>query len=121
MKKYQKLIKDNIDLIGEVERSLLYDIWDNDIDDVKIDDCYLRCIYVSSGALEMIDENYNFDQLPMHVSDMFGRMIFAYAACAYQGKLSHEYKMHCFDLSKEITDNVRWHRIRKQKKALNHC
>ena len=112
MKKYQKLIKHNIDLISEIERSLLYDI-DNDVDELKNQNGYLRNIYISSGALELIDENYNFDQLPMRITSAFANMIFVYAACAYEGKMSHEHKMHCFDLSKEIKNNLHWHMIRE--------
>ena len=48
MKKYQKLIKDNIDLISEIEVSLLEDIEERD----NVADSYLRSIYIASGALE---------------------------------------------------------------------
>ena len=109
MKKYQKLIKDNIDLISEIEVSLLDDIDERD----NVLDSYLRSIYIASGALELIDENYNFSQLPMRVSQVFANMIFAYAACAYESQTSHDHKMHCFDLSREIKDNIQWHRIRE--------
>tara|TARA_R110000751_G_C13609579_1_gene463229 strand:+ start:323 stop:664 length:342 start_codon:yes stop_codon:yes gene_type:complete len=109
MKKYQKLIKDNIDLISEIEVSLLDDIDERD----NVLDSYLRSIYIASGALELIDENYNFSQLPMRVSQVFANMIFAYAACAYESQMSHDHKMHCFDLSREIKDNIQWHRIRE--------
>lgn len=109
MKKYQKLIKDNIDLISEIEDSLLDDIEERD----NVPDSYLRSIYIASGALELIDENYNFEQLSMRVSEVFANMIHAYAACAYEGKMSHEHKMNCFDLSREIKDNIQWHRIRE--------
>ena len=109
MKKYQKLIRDNIDLISEIEVSLLDDIDERD----NVLDSYLRSIYIASGALELIDENYNFSQLPMRVSQVFANMIFAYAACAYESQMSHDHKMHCFDLSREIKDNIQWHRIRE--------
>lgn len=109
MKKYQKLIKDNIDLISEIEDSLLDDIEERD----NVRDGYLRSIYIASGALELIDENYNFDQLPMRASEVFANMIYAYAVCAYESQISHEHKMHCFDLSSEIKDNIRWHRMRE--------
>lgn len=109
MKKYQKLIKDNMDLISEIEVSLLDDIDERD----NVLDSYLRSIYIASGALELIDENYNFSQLPMRVSQVFANMIFAYAACAYESQMSHDHKMHCFDLSREIKDNIQWHRIRE--------
>ena len=108
MKKYQKLIKDNIDLISEIEVSLLDDIHHND--DV-VDEGYLRSIYIASGALELIDESYNFNQLPIRVSEVFANMIFAYAAS--KSRMSHEHTMHCFDLSREIKDNIEWHRIRE--------
>lgn len=109
MKKYQKIIKDNIDLISEIEVSLLEDIGERD----NVADSYLRSIYIASGALELIDESYNFEQLSMRASEVFANMIFAYAACAYEGKMSHEHKMNCFDLSREIKDNIQWHRIRE--------
>ena len=109
MKKYQKLIKDNIDLILEIEDSLLDDIAERD----NVRDGYLRSIYIASGALELIDENYNFDQLPMRASEVFANMIYAYAACATVGEISHQHKMHCLDLSREIKDNIHWHRIRE--------
>ena len=109
MKKYQKLIKDNIDLISEIEDSLLDDIDERD----NVLDSYLRSIYIASGALELIDENYNFDQLSMRASEVFANTIHAYAACAYEGKMSHDHKMHCFDLSREIKDNIQWHRMRE--------
>lgn len=109
MKKYQKLIKENIDLISEIEVSLLDDIAERD----NVSDGYLRSIYIASGALELIDESYDFDQLPMRVSEVFANMMHAYAACAYKGKMSHEHMMHCFDLSTEIKDNIQWHRIRE--------
>ena len=109
MKKYQKIVKDNIDLISEIEDSLLDDIAERD----NVPDSYLRSIYIASGALELIDENYNFEQLSMRVSEVFANMIHAYAACAYEGKMSHEHKMNCFDLSREIKDNIQWHRIRE--------
>ncbi|WP_201510405.1 hypothetical protein [Psychrobacter alimentarius] len=109
MKKYQKIIKDNIDLISEIEVSLLDDIAERD----NVPDGYLRSIYIASGALELIDENYDFSELPMRVSEVFANMIHAYAACAYDGKISHEHKMHCFDLSTKIKDNIQWHRMRE--------
>lgn len=109
MKKYQKIVKDNIDLISEIEDSLLDDIEERD----NVPDSYLRSIYIASGALELIDENYNFEQLSMRASEVFANMIHAYAACAYEGKMSHEHKMNCFDLSREIKDNIQWHRLRE--------
>ena len=109
MKKYQKIVKDNIDLISEIEDSLLDDIEERD----NVPDSYLRSIYIASGALELIDEDYNFEQLSMRASEVFANMIHAYAACAYEGKMSHEHKMNCFDLSREIKDNIQWHRIRE--------
>lgn len=109
MKKYQKMIKDNIDLISKIEVSLLDDIAESD----NVPDGYLRSIYIASGALELIDENYNFDQLPMRASEVFANMIYAYAACVTAGEISHEHKMHCLDLSREIKDNIQWHRLRE--------
>ena len=109
MKKYQKIIKDNIDLISEIEISLLDDIAESD----NVPDSYLRSIYIASGALELINANYDFNELPMRVSEVFANMIHAYAACAYDGKMSHEHKMHCFDLSREIKDNIQWHRMKE--------
>ena len=109
MKKYQKIVKDNIDLISEIEDSLLDDIEERD----NVPDSYLRSIYIASGALELIDESYNFEQLSMRASEVFANMIYAYAACATAGEISHEHKMHCLDLSREIKDNIQWHRIRE--------
>lgn len=109
MKKYQNLIKDNIDLISEIELSLLDDIEERD----NVPDSYLRSIYIASGALELINVNYDFNELPMRVSEVFANMMHVYAACAYDGKMSHEHKMHCFDLSREIKDNIQWHRMKE--------
>jgi len=112
MKKYQKLIKDNIDLISEIESSLLHDIDDED-NDIDFSSNHLCIIYVSSGALAMIDENYNFDQISERIASVFANMLFTYASCAYVGKMSHEHQMRCFDLSREIKDNVHYHRMRE--------
>ena len=109
MKKYQKIVKDNIDLISEIEVSLLEDIDERD----NVADSYLRSIYIASGALELIDSNYNFSELSTRVSEVFANMIHAYAACAYESQISHEHKMYCFDLSREIKDNIQWHRVRE--------
>lgn len=113
MKKYQKLIKDNIDLISEAEDSLLYDIDHSDENSVDISACNLRSIYMSSGALQMIDGSYDFDLLPSSVAGAFANMLTAYGSCAYEGKLSHEFIMHCFDLAKQIKDNLHYHRMRE--------
>ena len=112
MRKYQNLIKDNIDLISEAEDSLLFDI-DHHDNEVTISDSYLRSIYISSGALQIIDENYDFSKIPMGVAGEMANMLMAYGSCAYEGKLSHDFIMHCFDLSKQIKDNLHYHRMRK--------
>ena len=113
MKKYQKMIKDNMDLISEAEDSLFYDIEHSEENDANVSDGYLRSIYISSGALQMIDENYDYSQIPSGVVSAFANMIFAYASCAYEGKMSHDYKMHCFEVSRQIKDNLHWHRMRE--------
>lgn len=113
MRKYQKIVKDNIDLIGEAEESLLYDIDHSEENGAVIPNGYLRCIYVASGAIRMIDENYDFSQIPVGVAETIANMLTAYASCAYDGKLSHDFIMHCFDLSKQIKDNAHYHRMRE--------
>lgn len=114
MKKYQKLIKDNIDLIGEAEKSLMNDIDSEYAEQSEsVQPGYHRAIFFASGAIRMIHADYDYEQISLTMSENIANILFAYAACAYESKMSHEHKMHCFDLSREIKDNVHWHRMRE--------
>lgn len=113
MKKYQQIIKDNIDLISEAEDSLLYDIDHPDENDAVIPDGYLRCIYVASGCIRMIDANYDFSQMKTGVAGTIANMLVAYVSCAYQGKLSSDLIMRYYDLSKQIKENAHYHNMRE--------
>lgn len=113
MKKYQRLIKDNIDLISEVEESLMNDIDSEDADiSESVKDSYHRAIFVASGAIRMIYADYDYEKISLTMTENIANILFAYASCAYDSKMSHEHKMHCFDLSREIKDNVHYHRMR---------
>ncbi len=116
MKKYQKLIRDNIDLISEAEDSLMRVI-DYPADyDFEIYDGYLRSIFLASGALEMIDTDYKYSDSSARAASVFANLLTAYARCGDELCLSHELVMRCLNLTREIKDNLHYHAMRELRK-----
>lgn len=112
MKKYQKLVHDNIDLIGEASDSLIRVIDYSDDYDFEIYDGYLRSIFIASGALEMIDADYNYSNLPPRAASAFANLLTAYARNGDELGLSHDAVMQCLNLTREINDNLHYHVMR---------
>lgn len=108
MKKYQKLVKDNFDLIVRAEDALSHAI-DND-DEVPI--FAYSSVYITAGALLVIesDEKYDFNKLDRAAANNFARCLESYAR---YGNLSHECTMRCFTLAEQIKANTHYH-LRKE-------
>lgn len=113
MKKYQKLVHDNIDLISESSDSLMRVIDYPDDYDFEIYDGYLRSIFLSSGALELINSDYDYNNLPPRATSVFANLLTAYARNGDELGLSHELVMRCLNLTREINDNLHYHAMRK--------
>jgi hypothetical protein len=112
MKKYQKLIRDNIDLISEAEDSLMRVIDYADDYDFEIYESYLRSIFLASGQLEMIDTDYKYSDLSARAASVFANLLTAYARNSDELSLSHELVMRCLNLTREINDNLHYHSMR---------
>ena len=112
MKKYQTLIKDNIDLISETEDSLMDVINDPDDYDAVIYEGHLRSIFLASGALEVIDVDYDYSKLSARTAHIFANLLTAFASSPQELNISHDLVMRCFELSREIKDNLHYHSMR---------
>ena len=109
MKKYQKLAKDNIDLILKAEDSLSYSINNYDEEEtVEIPVFCLGSIYITRGALLVItaDDKYDFNKLDIAVANSFANCLEIYQRYM---DLSHDKAMQCLTLAREIKDNTHYH------------
>ena len=112
MKKYQKIIKDNIDLMGETEDTLMRVIDDPHDYDPVIYEGHLRSIFLASGALQVIDADYDYNKLSARTAHVFANLLTVFASNSKELSISHDLVMHCFELSKEIKDNLHYHSMR---------
>lgn len=113
MKKYQKIIKDNIDLITETEDSLMRVIDYPDDYDAAIFDGHLRSIFLASGQLELINSDYDYNNLSARAASVFANLLTAFASSPSELNISHDLVMRCFELSREIKDNLHYHAMRQ--------
>lgn len=112
MKKYQKIIKDNIDLISETEDTLMRVIDDPHDYDPVIHKGYLRSIFLASGALEIIDADYDYSKLSARTAHVFANLLTEFAGSSQELNISHDLVMRCFKLSREIKANLHYHSMR---------
>lgn len=112
MKKYQKIIKDNIDLISELENSLMRVIDYPDDYDAVIFEGHLRSVFLASGALEVIDAGYDYNNLSARAASVFSNLLKVFASSPRQLNISHDLIMRCLNLSREINDNLHYHAMR---------
>ena len=112
MKKYQTLIKDNIDLMSETEDTLMSVINDPDDYDAVIYEGHLRSIFLASGALEVIDADYDYSKLSARTAHIFANLLTAFASSPQELNIYHDLVMRCFELSREIKDNLHYHSMR---------
>lgn len=113
MKKYQTLIKDNIDLMSETEETLMRVIDDPYDFDPVIYEGHLRGIFLASGALELIDADYDYSKLSARAAHIFANLLTVFASNSKELNISHDLVMRCFELSKEIKDNLHYHAMRE--------
>lgn len=113
MKKYQKIIKDNMDLMIETENSLMRVIDYPDDYDAVIYEGHLRSIFLASGALEVIDADYDYNNLSARAARVFANLLTVFASSPKELYISHELVMRCFKLSREIKDNLHYHAMRQ--------
>ena len=112
MKKYQTLIKDNIDLINEAVESLMRVIDEPDDYDAVIYEGHLRSIFLASGALEVIYTSGDYSKLSARVGHIFANLLTAFASSPKELNIPHGLVMRCFELSREIQDNLHYHAMR---------
>lgn len=112
MKKYQKIIKDNIDLISELENSLMRVIDYPDDYDAVIFEGHLRSIFLASGQLELINSDYDYNNLSARAASVFANLLTVFASAPKELYISHELAIRCLKLSREIKDNLHYHAMR---------
>ena len=113
MKKYQTLIKDNIDLFSETENELMRIINDPYDTDPVIFDGHLRSIFLASGVLEVIDADYDYSKLSARTAHILANLLTVYGSNSRALDIPHELVMRCLKLSREIKDNLHYHAMRQ--------
>lgn len=112
MKKYQKIIKDNIDLISEIENSLIRVIDYPDDYDAVIFEGHLRSVFLASGQLELINSDYDYSNLTTRAASIFSNLLTVFASSPKELYISHELAMRSLKLSREINENLHYHAMR---------
>lgn len=109
MKKYQTLIKDNIDLFSETENELMRIINDPHDYDPVIFEGHLRSVFLASGALEVIDADYDYSKLSARTAHILVNLLTVFASNSRALDIPHELVMRCLNLSRETKDNLHYH------------
>lgn len=112
MKKYQKIIRDNIDLISETDAHLMRVIDYPDNYEVVIYEGHLRSIFLASGQLELIDSDYDYNNLSARAASVFANLLTVFASSPEKLNIAHDLVMRCFELSREIKENLHYHSMR---------
>lgn len=112
MKKYQTLIKSNIDLFSETENELMRIINDPYDTDPVIFDGHLRSVFLASGALEVIDADYDYNNLSARTAHILANLLTVFASNSRALDIPHDLVMRCLNLSRETKDNLHYHAMR---------
>lgn len=113
MKKYQKLIRENMDLMFETKDALMRVIDYPDDYDAVIFDGHLRSVFLATGQLELINSDYDYNNLSARAASVFANLLTVFASSPKELYISHELVMRCFELSREIKDNLHYHAMRQ--------